>query len=163
MDHLILPLYPTQSPMEVPVSSLEDYDSGDFHTYPQRQGWGARAVGKWHAVFRRPPRAFVEFLERWFYFGFMNLVFQQPIQTSDFVRYVGNPGRPVLATTLLPSMVQGILQTGPPWPHPGLENQSLAIAAVLLAHLSFGGTENKRMDPNTLSKVEGLTEYIRRT
>jgi Heterokaryon incompatibility protein (HET) len=106
MDHLSLPLKPLHPPLEVRMLDIENYDGGDFTTYPERQGWGTRTHAEWQKVFNRPPRAFIAFLERWLLFGFMDTFFGRRINTADFVRYTGNPAYPVLTTKFLPHLLQ---------------------------------------------------------
>jgi hypothetical protein len=160
MDHLILPSNPLHPPMEIPILSAEKYDGGDFLTYPDREGWGPRTVANWHAIFQRPSRAFVAFLERWLFFGFIEMALGERIVMSDFIRYVGNPGRPVITTKHLPSMVQKFID--------GIKHSETIRAdfALTLLHglwlhtrlSSFSGP--KRTSPDSLSCYENLAKFI---
>ncbi|KAK6338122.1 hypothetical protein TWF696_001593 [Orbilia brochopaga] len=104
MDIAPRPLNPLHPPIEVPILSDEEYDCGDFNTYPDRQGWTERSGTEWTAIFRNPPVEFIAFLERWLFYGGLHIVFGDAIKGIKFTRTLENPRRTVLTLENLPSL-----------------------------------------------------------
>lgn len=98
MDHVAPPLNPDGDEIDVPLLSLQNYDHLDFLGYPQREGWGVRSVLDWDDLFENPPREFQAFLQRWLYFGVLEVVFRQRINVLDFVRWKDNDSQPYLCS-----------------------------------------------------------------
>jgi hypothetical protein len=105
MDHLILPENPINPLIRVPVLSTVNYDGGDFETYPERQGWGPRAVVEWQTIFDSPPHSLRQFLQRWLYFGLVHAFFRFPSDTFTFVTR-DHQDLPILTTASLPSLAR---------------------------------------------------------
>ncbi|KAF8252204.1 hypothetical protein K440DRAFT_391389 [Wilcoxina mikolae CBS 423.85] len=114
MDHLPLPHNPTHV-VEVPCLSAEDYDGGDFNTFPDRHGWGPRTWREWKVIFKNPLKEFLAFLQTWLFFGPMSVFFSPasvlfkripPIRISDFSRRTGHPDRLVITTARLPKILK---------------------------------------------------------
>ncbi|KAJ6258805.1 hypothetical protein Dda_6859 [Drechslerella dactyloides] len=104
MDIQPRPLEPLFPHIEVPILSTEEYDCGDFNTYPERQGWHERSGTEWIAIFKNPPVEFVAFLERWLFFGSLYIAFGDAIKGVKFTRTLENPRRTVLTLENLPSL-----------------------------------------------------------
>lgn len=84
MDHLLLPRNPIHGPIEVPFLCTENYDGGDFFTYPLRRGWGPRSAFDWQRVFKDRSEQISGFLQTWLMFGTMEAVFERPINVFEF-------------------------------------------------------------------------------
>src|ERR1700761_4636332 len=96
MDHYLRP--PNSPPIDVPYVCTEDYDGGDFFTYPQRKKWKFN----WSesepepepeilkSMFENRPSAEVEdFCQTWLFFGCLIEIFKVvdiKVSTSDFLR-----------------------------------------------------------------------------
>ena len=84
MDYLLLPRNPTHDLIEVPFLCTENYDGGDFFTYPLRQGWGPRSAWDWQRVFEDHSEQVSGFLQTWLMFGTMEHVFTRPFNIFEF-------------------------------------------------------------------------------
>ncbi|KAF3904645.1 hypothetical protein ABW21_db0206422 [Orbilia brochopaga] len=104
MDIQPRPLNPLYPVIEVPILSTEEYDCGDFTTYPDRQGWTERSGTDWTAIFKNPPVEFIAFLERWLFFGSLHIAFGDAIKGVKFTKTLENPRRTVLTLENLPSL-----------------------------------------------------------
>ncbi|PYI07807.1 hypothetical protein BO78DRAFT_428660 [Aspergillus sclerotiicarbonarius CBS 121057] len=160
MDHLILPRGPVGFRFEVPILSTQNYDGGDFLTYPNRQGWGPRRVFEWQAVFEAPSIEFKAFLQRWLYFGLIHVWLGPFDIESTFVskkrdRY----GRLVLMTELLPTIALHSVET-PTSPKHEFRGVS-AVQTVGMIHLRFSKQWlSRRKKTNELLIEESLYEFI---
>jgi len=94
MDHLPRPRFPKYSPIEVPYLCIEEYDGGPLETYPQRKGWSNLAN----------PETTLSYLQTWLFFGLLNTVFGDKINTTTFTRHVQDPSRKVIDTSTLPEI-----------------------------------------------------------
>lgn len=117
MDHLILPRNPRRQVQKVALLSAEEYDGGDFLTYPERQGWGERTADEWFTMFRCPAKhqPFVAFLERWLLFGMISAFcnfFQVEFKPSDFIGFKDGV-HPIFTTHRFPNLLQQITDRGP--------------------------------------------------
>ncbi|KAI5917645.1 hypothetical protein F4810DRAFT_726824 [Camillea tinctor] len=116
MDHLILPESPRQPVFrkKIALLSAEEYDEGDFSTYPDRQGWGKRPVAEWLNIFRASPLSFASFLERWLLFGTVSTFYsihQVKAKSSGFIGFtnsVDGAKRPIITTCHFASVLQYI-------------------------------------------------------
>lgn len=109
MDHLVLPHNPTIRTFDIPFLCSQEYDGGEFNTFPERAGW----VVKWTAW---PPdfecwfahdgrkvdddRELASFLQLWLFFGLLSQVLGKRVETTPF-RYETNDGRVLLSTKSL--------------------------------------------------------------
>ncbi|OCL01411.1 hypothetical protein AOQ84DRAFT_383762 [Glonium stellatum] len=105
MEHLlfrddILP------PITVPYICSEDYDGGDFHSFPERRGWDV-STWQWSTpedgfnLNGKSVRDMAAFLQTWLFFGLLNSVLQIVLK-DDFIR-ADDKGQLFLTTRLLPS------------------------------------------------------------
>lgn len=109
MDHLPLPQNPTDL-MKVPLLSITDYDGGDFETYPERQKWGSRTVMEWQYLFERPPPELAAFLQRWLYFGVLDIIFNTHVNIrSSFISPDSPEGYPILTSKCFPDLARRYL------------------------------------------------------
>lgn len=86
MDHIPLPRDPVRSPPRIRYYCLEEYDRGDFNTYPERQGWTQTELftyATWTNVFRAGGRA--AFLQQWLFFGLLHATFGDAIVFQDYI------------------------------------------------------------------------------
>lgn len=152
MDCLPIPLNPLHPPLEVPATNLENYDGGDFHTYPERQGWGERSAREWNEIFRSPSPVFVAFLERWLLFGMIHIAFTNQPLTPTFIRYVDEPPRPVLTMKRLPSLLR--------WFNPSASFvKALSKANFLHLSLAMSKSMGHILKPSVLSSNENLIRF----
>lgn len=109
MDHLPLPQNPTDL-MKVPLLSTIDYDGGDFENYPERQNWGSRTVMEWQYLFERPPPELAAFIQRWLYFGVLDIIFNARMNIrSRFVSLDSPEGYPILTSKCFLDLARGFL------------------------------------------------------
>ncbi|PWY88049.1 hypothetical protein BO94DRAFT_63427 [Aspergillus sclerotioniger CBS 115572] len=159
MDHLILPKDSTGLRFEIPVLSTENYDGGDFLTYPNRQGWGPRRVSEWQTVFEKPSVEFKAFLQRWLYFGLVHVRFGPIDVKSTFASEKRDEyGRPILTTKLLPKIALHSIKSS------RRANSFHGAVAVRIADtisVRLTGTwVVKRDNPQQLEDVESLMQFI---
>ena len=76
MQHIPLPQNPTIGYIDVPCLTDQEYDGGDFETFPARQGYPDRTALDWKKLFDGPSEEFVAFLQLWQYFGSLSSVFE---------------------------------------------------------------------------------------
>jgi len=166
MDHLILPENPTHGIVEVPVFTTTGYDGGDFETYPERQGWAKQPVAVWRQIFKEPPLEFKAFLQRWLYFGTLEMVLQDRVNVSDFTRPSRqNSPYPALTTKELPRLVQLSIdrtwRTGSLGLGKSLVQMSFVLKARLGLRLHSTGLEyHERTEIDALRHQEDLIKYI---
>ena len=84
MDYFTLPRNPTHDLIEVPFLCTENYDGGEFFTYPLRQGWRPRSAWDWQRVFNDRSGEISRFFQTWLLFGTMEAVFEWPISVFEF-------------------------------------------------------------------------------
>ncbi|RAK96211.1 uncharacterized protein BO80DRAFT_438823 [Aspergillus ibericus CBS 121593] len=112
MDHILLPRGPVGFRFEVPVLSTQNYDGGDFFTYPNRQGWGPRRVCEWQAIFEAPSIEFKAFLQRWLYFGLIHVRLGPfDIKTTFVSKKRDRHGCLILKTESLPTIALHSVKT----------------------------------------------------
>jgi hypothetical protein len=101
MDHYELP--PEIEPFTIPFVCSEEYDGGDFFSYPKRRGWAEED-------FRDPynrHRSIAEieaFAQEWLYFGFLLSVFSTvdiQVKSSDLVKLTANGEKVIYTAPLL--------------------------------------------------------------
>ncbi|KAL0257662.1 hypothetical protein SLS55_006825 [Diplodia seriata] len=100
MDHLLVPKDPIRSPPRICYYCLEEYDRGDFITYPERQGWTQEELftrTTWtevDSVGGRGAAAAAAFLQQWLFFGLLHtalgddLIFEDYIEEESGTKYV---------------------------------------------------------------------------
>ncbi|KAI1632878.1 hypothetical protein F4809DRAFT_61187 [Biscogniauxia mediterranea] len=162
MDHLILPQNPRHPVFKIAMLSAEEYDGGDFHTYPDRQGWSKRTADEWFNIFRTPEPSFVAFLERWLLFGLMSAAcsfFQVEFKPSDFIAFtdpVDGVKRPIFTTRHFPALLQQIIDN----PLPVRWSSHLHNAGIL--HICLMKPE-EHFDPfvSDHSRKRTLHDFIR--
>lgn len=71
MEHFEIP--EGEEAITIPYVCTEEYDGGDFLTYPQRKDW-AEADLKSPLTCGRPIQEFNAFMQSWLYFGFLTSV-----------------------------------------------------------------------------------------
>lgn len=104
MEHLLFT--GATAPIVVPYFCTEDWDGGDFLTYPQRKGWDITA---WESSTNRYEldtggHSFKEmsaFLQVWLFFGLLESVLGVKIPKEDFTRLKddGKDGKQTVMTT----------------------------------------------------------------
>ncbi|MCJ1241221.1 hypothetical protein MMC14_009225 [Varicellaria rhodocarpa] len=103
MDHIILPSTSSGTKrFEVPLLTSIPYDGNLFQEYPEHQGWGPKEIREWNAIFNEPPAKFLEFLQRWPFFGYLQTFFGVPIPLREFSKASNGDGRRVITTASLP-------------------------------------------------------------
>lgn len=91
MDHLPVPKDPARSPPRIRYYCLEDYDRGDFDTYPERQGWTQTELfttSTWTEADNaggRGWRAAAAFLQQWLFFGLLHAAFGDIVIFEDYI------------------------------------------------------------------------------
>ncbi len=103
MEHL--PCLEGETEIEIPYLGVEEYDNGEFATYPQRHGWDK------YKIFARnfagkTSEDLETFLQSWLYFGLLICTFRTVgivVRTGDFVRTVR--GRKLITTERLPELL----------------------------------------------------------
>ena len=91
MDWLPRPLHVSHANKlpKVPCLTTEDYDHGDWKTYPERQGFGSRSCEDWLLVFDTPTSDFQAFLERWLFWAPLEYILNSgPLRYRDFTRQI---------------------------------------------------------------------------
>lgn len=100
MDHLPLP--PGSKVIEIPIVTAEDFDGGDFFSYPTRRGWD---VSSWRSKLKFNPRLDVfnltdgrtldetlAFIQTWLCLGLIQCCLGRQIKIESFT-YVAEDGR----------------------------------------------------------------------
>lgn len=91
MDHVPLPKDPVRSPPRIPYYCLEEYDRGDFNTYPERQEWTQKELfteSTWTdlgGANGRSRRIAAAFLQQWLFFGLLHAAFGDVIVFQDYI------------------------------------------------------------------------------
>lgn len=49
----------------------QDYDHGEWRTYPQKRGYHDRTAAQWAELFANPPDGFDAFIERWLFWAYL--------------------------------------------------------------------------------------------
>lgn len=120
MDHLAIPNQSLHSPVDVPYLCTEDYDGGEWVTYPHRNGIDdiqLEQPGCWNGK--------LGILQNWLYFGLLKAFFGQALQTTEFLKKCRNGQRRV-NTLRLPYWLQrweGMFYQQPPQIQNRLEAQ----------------------------------------
>jgi hypothetical protein len=106
MDHLLAP--DGTAPIDVPYLCKEEYDGGDFMTYPQRKNWTDDELDGSNSFGGRSPEEVESFFQTWLYFGTLLSIFGpigRPIATADFLRLNGR-GEKLITTAKFPDFIQ---------------------------------------------------------
>ena len=106
MDHLSKPQDPLPFP-EFPVFGKAGYDHEDFRSYPGRCGLdiGLLERHKFDPAFDgKLPDEIAEFIQNWFYFGFLEFVLGAPVDAGMFIT-TNVDGIQMLTTAKLPQML----------------------------------------------------------
>ncbi|KAL1634662.1 hypothetical protein SLS58_010561 [Diplodia intermedia] len=91
MDHLLVPKDPVRSPPRIRYYCFEEYDRGDFITYPERQGWTQEKLftrTTWtevDSVGGRGAAAAAAFLQQWLFFGLLHEAFGPDVNFQDYI------------------------------------------------------------------------------
>lgn len=91
MDHLLAPSKPIFKNPKIKYTCLEEYDQGDFCSYPARAGWSDEdvfAAERWNTHISSGCRTLEEvesFLQTWLFFGSIHSFFGDSIKLDDFV------------------------------------------------------------------------------
>ncbi|KAI1494849.1 hypothetical protein F5X96DRAFT_665299 [Biscogniauxia mediterranea] len=162
MDHLFLPQNPRHPVFKIAMLSAEEYEGGNFYTYPDRQGWDKRTADEWFNIFRTPEPSFVAFLERWLLFGLLSAAcscFQVEFKPSDFIAFTDPADgvkHPIFTTQHFPALLQQIIDHRSPvrW------TSHLQNAGIL--HISLMQPED-HFDPMVMdhSRKRTLHDFIR--
>lgn len=112
MDHLPFPKRPQNRLQSVLCLAQQDFDGGDFDTYPERAGWGERSREEWIAEFQRKSPELQGFLHTWRFFGLTSTILTidngRPPRISDLTRHT-TAGR-VIDTSKLPDMLESFIR-----------------------------------------------------
>lgn len=104
MEHLPL-LSGMVAPIVIPFVCKEEYDGGDFSSYPTRQNW---KIHLWPGTFKyygkRDLDEIPPFLQTWLFFGILGIVTGQRVLVQDFIRDEG--GKQYITTAALQSYAE---------------------------------------------------------
>jgi hypothetical protein len=95
-------------PIEVPYLAAQEYDGGEFITYPSRRGWSDNDLKGYQNFGNRSPEEVEAFFQTWLYFGFVIEVFGivgVQFKTQDFIR-TGQNGERYITTQVLPDAIK---------------------------------------------------------
>ncbi len=109
MDHLPYPENHARGPIEIPFVCTEDYDGGDFLTYPERAGWNDYPVYGWGNAIQedRDSEKYIAFLQTWLFCGLIFAMFGKRLTAKDFQRKSATSNQLVISTEfLLPLVTQ---------------------------------------------------------
>ena len=101
MEHL--PCSPRTAKIHIPYLGIEDYDDGDFATYPERHGWDKEKIFLLRDFTGKDPKDVEAFFQTWLYFGLLICTFRTVgivVSTADFLRAEG--GELFVTTERLP-------------------------------------------------------------
>lgn len=151
MDHILcLPSSSRPKSIKVPLLTTDEYDHGDFETYPERQEWGLRATKDWDDLFKEPKPEFLAFLQRWLFFGLLDRVFGPRFSIAWFDGGTLSDQR-ILTTARLPSIARRFLSRVK---RMSLEEIAVAGKACNLAHDIL-----RALIPENLGKIKNLDEH----
>src|ERR1700761_1403249 len=106
MDHFAAPEGTER--IIVPYLCIEEYDDGEFHSYPYRKGWTKAELNGANSFGNRSPLQVEAFFQTWLYFGFLKTVLRVAgieVTTKDFVEELDN-GEKVISTKVFPKVAQ---------------------------------------------------------
>ncbi|KAF2103073.1 hypothetical protein NA57DRAFT_72058 [Rhizodiscina lignyota] len=128
MEHLMPQGRP--APITVPYLLPDDFswDSGDFETYPERNGWDftlwrSRSLeaeiwfSEWLKSSEKTIDELAAFLQAWLFFGYLNMSFQGKVHLEDFVRTAESSASKWITTSNLSTYVEDriyYMKTDPP-------------------------------------------------
>lgn len=90
--------------IDIPFVCTEDYDNGEFHTYPKRKGWTKHELEGGSDYGGRKSHEIEAFFQTWLYFGCLIEVFKAAgikVEAIDFIRE-----RKFITTRKLPALIQ---------------------------------------------------------
>lgn len=105
MDHLSHP--EGTSSIEVPYLCLEEWDGGEFTSYPERKGFNKDLFVAFEYG-DNPHREIEAFFQSWLYFGFLIEAFkavEQTVYIEDFIR-TSQDGTKYVTTAKLPGLIK---------------------------------------------------------
>ncbi|KAF8542597.1 hypothetical protein BDD12DRAFT_907891 [Trichophaea hybrida] len=105
MDHFSAP--DGTEPIDIPWVDFQEYDGGDFESYPDRQGWRQRLLDGDPVYTGKFADDAVPFFQTWLFFGCLIKVFEAVginVRTQDFVREKN--GIKYITTKSLPRFIQ---------------------------------------------------------
>lgn len=94
-------------PIDIPFVGGEEYDNGEFKSYPQRKGWAERISNGDPVYTGNFSDEAVPFCQTWLFFGCLIKVFEAArveVKTEDFIRVTD--GKKFITTALLPKFIQ---------------------------------------------------------
>ena len=98
----------SHSNIVVPLIGALEYDGGEFHTYPERQGWSEDMIFTQRDFSGNPSKSIESFFQTWLYFGFLICTFRIvgiSVETADFLR-ISDEGKKIVTTERLPEYLQ---------------------------------------------------------
>ncbi|KAL6719422.1 hypothetical protein ACLMJK_003662 [Lecanora helva] len=101
MEHL--PCFKESERVDIPYLGTEEYDNGDFLTYPERQNWDKKKIFRERDFSGKDPVEVEAFFQTWLYFGLLICVFRVvgvKVKTTDFLRTEN--GKTFVSTERLP-------------------------------------------------------------
>jgi hypothetical protein len=104
MEHLPLPRDPTLGSLDIPFLCFDEYDGGEFTTFPIRKAWTIqRRVGTVeftrHGQVTTNPKEIGGFLQAWLYQGLLSQFLGQPVDLRLFQRAQEESHGPVQFTS----------------------------------------------------------------
>jgi hypothetical protein len=160
MDHIPVPsFYGTVTNLQVPLLTQEGYDHNeDFKAYPDRQGWHARPISEWEDIFESASIGFQGFLQRWLYFGTIEVISGQFIDVADFSSANDYHSSPYLSTSALFQISFDFAaldetKRGPAY-------AAFVNSKMVHQSLTLSSAQNKVLSPTIRSKTTTLFNYI---
>lgn len=106
MEHI--PNHDSCLKIEIPLVGTTEYDGGEFHSYPKRQGWDEEAIFTQRDFGHESSVVVESFFQAWLYFGFLICTFRIvgiPVDTADFLS-TSSEGKKTITTQRLPRYIQ---------------------------------------------------------
>ncbi|KAF4543409.1 Het domain protein [Lasiodiplodia theobromae] len=166
MDHVLVPRNPAWDPPRIPYYCLEEYDRGDFSTYPERQGWIHEELFTRTELDNgrsRGQKATAAFLQQWLFFGLLHAMFGDDIKFQDYIDVDNDGTRYVHTRNLLENADQlrqkrdsgVILETDTPLLDRALSTANRAYGCV-------GAHTRAPLDPYFLLSLALLGQFLGR-
>ncbi|KAK7708290.1 hypothetical protein SLS57_009024 [Botryosphaeria dothidea] len=120
MDHLPIPKNPARPTPRIRYVCQQEYDRGDFLTYPERMGWTHEELmdrrtwlnlGDPSCTTDCTPDEAASFLQQWLFFGLLHVFFGDFIEFSDFIEIDGISGVQYVHTRNLLPLTKAFLET----------------------------------------------------
>ena len=158
MDHLLSPgpVSRAQSSLfEIRCFAKDDYDDGEFSSFPERQGWMARSNDAWLVLIQDASEEFQSLLQRWLYFGVLHLFFRKRVSVKEMSKISKDGSHMCLDSTALLRLISAWLDDLKGFQKSDYMGLIAGLSEARFVHevLRTSSQSNHFLDPNGSSKL----------